>query len=273
MSEADKSALIREELTKLHCIEEMRRSEKAIAQKIGCSDRWVRSEIQKIEAERKAVVKVLFDLFVVRKDTYARQKKDKSYLRIESPLTIDLVRDHLEGKITVGTYNLDKESLVKWLCFDVDVQTIKNSIEITKNIYGKCIELFPAKSVALEASRYNDLSYHIWVFFQPEIPAYVAKFLGERVLEKCENPKVELFPKQKKLSEEGFGNLMKLPLGFHQQSQKWSYFLNPQTFEPLPLENVFELHGCSLPDQDIAEIRRMTEREKPSYWFDVCKTC
>jgi hypothetical protein len=268
MSEADKSTLIREELAKLHSVEERRKNAKSIAKKIGCSEQWVYSEIKKIEAEREAVAKTLFDLFVVRKDTYATQKKDKSYLRIEKPLTIDLARDHLEGKITIGTYNLDKESHVKWLCFDVDVQTAKNAMEIAKKIYGKCVELFPAKSVSLEASRYDDRSYHIWVFFQPEIPAYVAKFLGERVLEKCENPKVELFPKQTKLDKEGFGNLMKIPLGLHQQSEKWSYFLNPQTFEPLRSESLFEIHGCSLPEQDIEEIRRRMEREKPSYWFE-----
>jgi hypothetical protein len=268
MIEADKSALIREELAKFHSIEEMRRSEKTIAKNMGCSDRWVRSEIQKIEAERKAVARTLFDLFVVRKDTYATQKEDRSYLRIETPLTVDLVKDHLNGKITVGTYNLNKENKVKWLCFDIDSEHIEKPKETARSIFEKVAEAFPQKSVLLEASRYDDPSYHIWVVFQPEIPAFVAKFLGERVLEKCGNPKVELFPKQTKLSEEGFGNLMKLPLGLHQQSKKWSCFLNPQTFEPLSSESLFEIHGCSLPEQDIKEIRRRMEREKPSYWFE-----
>jgi hypothetical protein len=268
MSEADKGTLIHEELAKYHSIEERRKNAKSIAEKIGCSEQWVYSEIKKTEAERDVVAKTLFDLFVARTDTYAVQKKDKSYLRIEKPLTVDLVKEHLNGKITVGIYNLDKENKVKWLCFDIDPQNIENPPEISMKLHRKCTELFHAKSVSLEASRYNDPSFHVWVFFEPEIPAYAARFLGEKVLEKCGSPNVELFPKQDKIAEDGVGNLMKIPLGLHQQSQKWSCFLNPQTFEPLPSNSLFEIHGCSLPERDIEEIRRMMEREKPSCWFE-----
>jgi len=266
----DKSAgaLIHKELAKLHSVKEMYENIKTIAEKAGCSDRLIYLEIQKIEATREAVVKALFNLFVVRSDTYALQREDKSYVRIDNPLTPELLKDHLEGKTTIGTYNLDRENRVKWLCFDVDVEAVEKPKETALLIYQACREAFSSKAVFVEASRYDEPSYHVWVVFQPEIPAYVAKFLGERILEKCNNPKIELFPKQAQLDKEGFGNLMKIPLGLHQQSKKWSCFLNPTTFEPLPIENVFDIEGCSLLDREIAEIKRITEREKPSYWFE-----
>jgi len=264
----DKSGLIRKELTSLHSIEEMRKNTKAIGEKIGCSEQWVRTEIRKQETLRDDISKALFALLVVRSDTYAVQREDKSYVRLDKPLTIELLKEHLEGNITVGTYNLDQENRVKWLCFDVDIEAMEKPKETALLIYQACREAFSHKAVFLEASRYDEPSYHVWVVFQPEIPAYVAKFLGERILEKCNNPKIELFPKQAQLDKEGFGNLMKIPSGLHQQSKKWSCLLNPQTFEPLPIESILEIEGCSLPDREIAEIKRITEREKPSYWFE-----
>jgi len=36
----------------------------------------------------------------------------------------------------------------------------------------------------------------------------------------------------------------------------------------LPIERVFDIEGCSLLDREIAEIKHITEREKPSYWFE-----
>ena len=263
----DKGVLIREELDRLHSIEEMRKNTKTIAKKVSCSDRLVRLEIQRQEATREAVAKTLFDLFVVRSDTYAVQREDKSYARLDKPLTIELLKEHLEGNITIGTYNLDKKNRVKWLCFDVDSEAVQKPKEIALLIYQKCREGFSHRAVFLEASRYDEPSYHVWVVFQPEISAFVAKFLGERILEKCNNPNIELFPKQIRLDKEGFGNLMKIPLGLHQQSKKWSYILNPN-FERLPIESIFEIEGCSLLDREIAEIKRITEREKPSYWFE-----
>lgn len=269
MSEpTDKNELIRKELANLHSIEEMRKNVEIIIAKSGASRSWIYSEIQKIETVRETIAKTLLDLFVVRSDTYAEQKEDKSYIRIEQPLTVELLKEHLDGKITIGTYNLDKENMVKWICFDIDL-ALENSKEIARLIYQKCVEneRFPLKAVVLEASRYPDPSYHVWVFFGAPIPAYAAKFLGEKILEICRNPKVELFPKQIKLEEEGFGNLVKVPLGLHQKSKKWSCLLNPETFEPLPTESIFEIEGTFVRDRDIEEIKRIVEDEKPSYWF------
>jgi DNA replicative helicase MCM subunit Mcm2 (Cdc46/Mcm family)/predicted transcriptional regulator len=256
------------ELSKHRLISDMRAHAKEIASKLDVSPRYVYDQIKQHEALRKEVAKGLFRFFVVRIDTYAIQREDKSYTRVSEPLTPELIeKQHLEGLITIGTYNLNKENNVKWLCFDIDPQNIENSAEITKRIYGKCGELFPTKSILLEASRYNDPSFHVWVFFEPEIPAYAARFLGEKVLEKCGNPNVELFPKQDKIEEDGFGNLMKIPLGLHKQEKKWSCFLNPNTSEPLALESILELQGCTLLDHEISQIKDMTDRSKETFWF------
>jgi DNA replicative helicase MCM subunit Mcm2 (Cdc46/Mcm family)/predicted transcriptional regulator len=251
-----------------HTISEMKAHAKEIAEKLNVSLQYVYEQIGQHEALRKEVAEALFRFFVIRNDTYAIQREDKSYTRVSEPLTSELIgKEHLEGLITIGTYNLSKENNVKWLCFDIDSQNIENPTEITRGIYGKCQGLFHVKSVLLEASRYNDPSFHVWVFFEPEIPAYAARFLGEKVLEKCGNPNVELFPKQDRIEEDGFGNLMKIPLGFHQQEKKWSYFLNPDTLEPLALESILEIQGCTLSDREISQIKDMIDASKETFWF------
>ncbi|MCW4046176.1 MAG: hypothetical protein NWE99_01240 [Candidatus Bathyarchaeota archaeon] len=246
----------------------MKAHAKEIADKLNVSLQYVYGQIEQHEALRKEVAQALFRFFVVRTDTYAVQNEDKSYTRVSEPLTPELIgKEHLEGRITVGTYNLNKEGNVKWLCFDIDPKNIESPSEISMKIDRKCRELFHAKSVLLEASRYGDPSFHIWVFFEPEIPAYAARFLGEKVLEQCGSPNVELFPKQDKIEEDGFGNLMKIPLGLHQQSKKWSCFLNPDTSEPLALESILEIQGCTLSEREISQIKDMIDKSKETFWF------
>ena len=256
------------ELSKHRLISDMKAHAKEIADNLTVSLKYVYNQIEQHEALRKEVANGLFRFFVVRNDTYAIQREDKSYTRISEPLTSEFIeKQHLEGNITVGTYNLSKENNVKWLCFDIDPKNTEKPSEISMKLHRKCTELFPAKSVLLEASRYNDPSFHVWVFFEPEIPAYAARFLGEKVLEQCGNPNVELFPKQDKIEEDGFGNLMKIPLGLHQQEKKWSCFLNSDKLDPLALESILEIQGCTLSDHEISQIKDMIDRSKETFWF------
>ena len=262
-----KSVHIFNELSKHHTIKDMRAHAKEIASKVGVSAQYVYEQIKREKELRKEIAETLYRYFVVRNDTYAKQNEDKSYLRISEPLAPELIeKEHLEGNLTIGTYNLDTQNRVKWLCFDIDPQTTKNPKEDASHLVAQAKACFSERSVWLEASRFPDESYHVWVFFEPEIPAYAARFLGKKVLEKCGNPNIELFPKQDKIEKDGFGNLMKIPLGLHQQSKKWSCFLNPETFEPLPLESILEIQGCTLLDREIKQIKKIVER-KETFWF------
>ncbi len=59
------------------------------------------------------------DLFIIRSDTYAQQGANQ-YIRVESELTNEIIQLHLSGEITIGSYQLNKESKCKWICFDFD---------------------------------------------------------------------------------------------------------------------------------------------------------
>ena len=213
--------------------------------------------------ENRGVAVALKLRFVNRSDTYAIQQKDNSYRRIDKPLTEDVILKHLDGKVTVGPYQLDlTNNHVKWACFDIDPERIPESKKIAEKICEQASRFFGDKAAILEASRFPDESYHIWILFDPAIPAKVAKLLAQKILEaaKLDEVDIEIFPKQEEVSEDGYGNLVKLPLGIHRQYGKRSQFLDKQTFKPLPNDYVLNLQGCSIPQNNIRKMLKHSDK-------------
>ena len=165
---------------------------------------------------------ILMKLFVHRKDVYAvqvRYGEKFGYIPKYQVLTETDIQSHLEGKVTLGVYALNVDNTVRWICFDIDSQHVKKPEETRNIIFKRCVERFGEDSVRVEESgtAYN---YHVWVFFKDHIQACYARALGHEILEAVEN--VELFPKQNTLRGKRLGNLVKLPLGYHNKSRAWS---------------------------------------------------
>ena len=214
----------------------------------------------------------IFRLFINRMDCYAVQTS-WGYVRVEAPLTREVLEAHLQGEKTVGAYQLNPaDNTVKYLCFDLDPEKLENPKEAADKIIKVCFEKPDGKhprvwehSLLLEASRYLDPSYHVWIFFLVPFPAKAARWLGIRILELANlNPsKVEVFPKQDELTEDRpFGNFVKLPLGFHRIEKKWSCFLDTETFEPLEPDILPEVSGISFSEADTQEILRLASQKK-----------
>lgn len=215
----------------------------------------------------------LLEKFVTRNDVFAVQQAKGGYVKVEAPLTLEAIKKHLEGRWTIGTYQLSVDSRVKWICFDLDPEKLSKPEEAAKKILGVCLEAVKGKdkverprvwrhSLLLEASRYPDSSYHVWILFLVPVPAKVARWLGLRILELAGlSPKhVEVFPKQNAISDiSPYGNLVKLPLGLHQVERKWSRFLDPETLEPLPSEVLLEKVGLSFMEADVERILNMKD--------------
>jgi hypothetical protein len=217
-----------------------------------------------IESEDgKKLAQVLDRLFVNRHGSYALQQPDGQYYRVDAPLTLKVLGRDLRGELTVGVYQLGKDNTVKWLCFDIDPEHNPDPSETAKKLVQACLEnkRFYPNSVWLEASRYPDPSFHVWVLFSIPVKAKVAKWLGAQIIKFAEvNPKqLELFPKQTEIDSEGFGNLVKLPLGFHRVEKKWSKLLDLETFEPLPKTALFDARGVSFSEEDLEKIEQLAE--------------
>jgi len=201
-------------------------------------------------------------LFVNRDDTYAIQLPSGSYSRVEATLTNEVLEKHLKGEVTVGAYQLDNNNTVKWFCFDLDPEHLDDPKAPAQKLLDVCFERIWKHSVLLEASRYPDPSYHLWIFFSAPFPAKAARWLGYRIIELASlNPRqIEVFPKQDELTKEfPYGNLVKLPLGFHRKAKKWSRFLDFETFQPTEVD-LSEVWGTSFSEADTEGILAFKEK-------------
>ena len=53
-------------------------------------------------------------------DCYPRQNANGSYYAVHEPVTMDILKQHVYGQITLGAYALNKESQARWICLDTD---------------------------------------------------------------------------------------------------------------------------------------------------------
>ena len=165
------------------------------------------------------LAEMMFKLFVNRSDCYAVQQ-EKGYLSIKEPVTKRLIQSHLLGSITIGLYQLLGE-MVKWACCDFDKNTLED-FENAKKLFNYFKEL--GYHPLMEMSGGGEYKCHIWIF--ADTAAEIMERFLDDVCSKAQIYPHEIFPKQISVTEGGFGNLVKLPMGIHMRTGKRSYFLD-----------------------------------------------
>lgn len=175
----------------------------------------------------------LIDLFVHRKDVFSTQQTTGAYFPTKRPLTNADIKDHLDGKTTIGVYCLDTDNTVKWACVDIDGDKHKDPA-VNKQ------ELFPEANVIYNTfhdfPRMLEFSgrkgFHIWIFFTPRVTADYAQRLVKARLNRVGLLRHEVFPKQTELNEgRKYGNLVKLPLALHKKSGLRSEIIKMEGFK------------------------------------------
>jgi hypothetical protein len=180
-----------------------------------------------------SIEELLFALFVIREDCYALQQ-NKGYLAKKEPVTLELIRQHLAGTLTLGFYQLLK-NIVKWGCCDFDKNTLED-FENAKLLFDYFVK--QGFNPLFEMSGGGEYKCHIWLFSDTTATRMQAFLRGA-----CNAIEIyphEIFPKQVKVDEDGFGNLVKLPLGVHRKTGKRSYFLDSNFNEIKSQENVIK---------------------------------
>jgi hypothetical protein len=181
-------------------------------------------------------------------------RKGIGYSPIHAPLTPDLVRSHLAGSATLGTYLLRLDGTVTFFVLDLDitrkaVERARGDLERTRALRSAVREegarLERALTelglpVLLEDSGYK--GRHLWCFLAEPLPAALVRKLGAALVRALapELPSLalEFFPKQAQVKDGGLGNLVKLPLGVHLKSGRRGMFLDAEgrpMFDPWPL--------------------------------------
>ena len=181
------------------------------------------------DSEVESTATLLMAMFMSRPDCYARQDENGYKLVKESP-NIDLIKSHVAGKITIGAYNINKDDQVNWCCIDLDSH---NGETDTKDRVRRVIDTLRKHKIPfmLESSGSPD-SYHVWIFLAKTRTLNAFKFV-RKVVSEADVKNYEAFPKQKKLENGKYGNLVKLPICVNKRSGNRSMFLDPDTFEPL----------------------------------------
>src|SRR5215831_5016200 len=104
-----------------------------------------------------------------------RKKVDRK-TRKYWPLTDEVIRQHLTGKLTVGIYPLLLDETCWFLAVDFD----KKSWQLDATAFlGVCRQM--AVPASLERSRSGN-GGHVWIFFDRPIPATTARKLGCSIL-------------------------------------------------------------------------------------------
>jgi superfamily II DNA or RNA helicase len=148
--------------------------------------------------------------------------------RALSPMTDNVVRDHLTGRRTVGLYPILSDDTCLLLAVDFDKAEWQSDV---RALAAVCEEHdVPA---CVEVSRSGN-GAHVWLFFEQPLEARTARRLGSALLTRTTARRHELgldsydrlFPGQDTLPKGGFGNLIALPLQREPRASDRSVFVD-----------------------------------------------
>jgi superfamily II DNA or RNA helicase len=155
--------------------------------------------------------------------------------RVFVPLDQTIIRSHLEGTITIGSYAIREDDTCTFLAADFDKEQWQPDVLAYKDASKKLgIETY------IERSRSGN-GAHAWLFFKEPILARLARQLGTILLFRAIGERYHrsfksydrFFPSQDTLPNGGFGNLIALPLQRAPRKVGNSVFID-DNFNPWP---------------------------------------
>lgn len=151
-----------------------------------------------------------------------------------SPLTDAIILNHLLGKETIGIYPILKDNTSYFIVADFDEAEWK---EDSQKFVEEC------KNIGLKA--YTEISRsgngaHVWIFFEENYPCWKSRAILLELIRKVFNYSEfdkeisfdRLFPNQDTITDDGFGNLIALPLQGEKVKNNASVFCDSDTFVP-----------------------------------------
>jgi len=140
-------------------------------------------------------------------------------------LTEETIRQHLEGKITVGLYAINPSTQrCKWVAIDADHKNaMEDLLKLQYYLWRDRVE------PALEMSKRGG---HLWIFLATPLLAkdcrvYIhdlAARLGVPVKGSSLGDGIEVFPRHNAIGDKEFGNAIRGPLGIHRGARRRFWF-------------------------------------------------
>ena len=186
-------------------------------------------------------------LFAGREGVHARMWKGADghgYSPVERTLGPDLLRHHVAGEETLGIYLVRVDNSVTLCCFDLDVtkramQDVLGDADATRRLRADLAEEGVEMARRLRGLGLDPLfvdsgwkGRHLWCFLPSPQPASDVLRWGQAMVAalRPSSPRlaVEFFPKQSRVSTDGLGNLVKLPLALHLVSGRRAVLLDEE---------------------------------------------
>ena len=166
-------------------------------------------------------------------------------------LNEEAVRDHLQGKYTIGTYAIRQNDTCAFLAADFDGEGWGRDVLAYKTAAREL-----GVQVEIERSRSGE-GAHAWIFFYEPVAARDARQLGTVIVARAQASRHTLsletydrfFPNQDTLPKGGFGNLIALPLQKTPREKNNTIFLQDD-LSPYPDQWVH-----------LASVRRLTKSD------------
>ena len=151
------------------------------------------------------------------------------------PLTLDHIRQHLSGRVTIGVYPLLQDETCHFLAVDFDKSTWMEDVTAFTRACSR-----HKTAYAMERSRSGN-GAHVWFFFERPLPARLARRFGCALLTETMDTRHQvgldsydrLFPSQDTMPKGQFGNLIALPLQAEPARSGNSLFVDDR-FIPYP---------------------------------------
>lgn len=216
----------------------------------------------------------MLEIFGGRTDSYGQDvPKDgdpgKGGMRVDGPVTPDLMKKHLQGELGVGLYPTwhgeDDVLMASWGCCDIDTGDWSEAWALVRAL--RAMNMVP------HVERSRSKGWHIWVFPTEPVTARQMRRALKVAYAAIELPAKEANPKQEDLKPGQVGNYVRLPY-------KGSLKAQPQAFQrqcfmvgydgkhdgfPLGVTDwVYEFdHGCLTQASEIRKwAARWTEPER-----------
>jgi len=198
-------------------------------------------------------LQLINDFLINRYDVFAEQTFDGRYFKVSNQISEQLIQNHIDGKITIGSYSTSDSGTCKWICYDVDAhranndteeQLIKKELKAEDDLNNLKSHLDKMGLKYLVESSGTPHSYHIWLFIK-EVEVGKAYHFAN-LIAKESGFDGEVNPKQRTWNRDNqYGNLVKLPFAFHKKQKVFSHI---HGFDNETIEiTVYDISGIEVP--------------------------
>jgi len=178
-------------------------------------------------------------------------------------ITHDVIRDHLQGRHTMGIYPMLLDDTCWFIAADFDKQEWQKDV----TAFAETCRNYKIP-YAIERSRSGN-GAHVWIFFTNPVLASSARRMGTFLITETMARRHQLsmssydrlFPIQDTLPKGGFGNLIALPLQFHPRKEGNTVFLDDD-LKTLPDQWLFLSRIKRMSEADVEKIANNTKTQE-----------